>query len=146
MDAAFLTMQEELELSSHIHGLLDDYVLTHLTIDFIEYTNSEVSDVCALSYSQSGCFFMSGMIPKNMQILSQNLAFVPVDAPGQIAPHANPYDALSRLWKLSSLKPYDQKWSMTDKTIQWIRDINAMNSRRGDTKAGKVWWEEDQSK
>ncbi|KZT34181.1 hypothetical protein SISSUDRAFT_992164 [Sistotremastrum suecicum HHB10207 ss-3] len=123
MDATFLTAQEELELSSHIHGLLDDYVLTHLTIDFIEYTNSEVSD-----------------------ILSQNLAFVPVDAPGQIAPHANPYDALSRLWKLSSLKPYDQKWSMTDKTIQWIRDINAMNSRRGDTKAGKVWWEEDQSK
>lgn len=43
----------ELELRAHIHDLLHDYALTHLTIDYIEFTDSAVYNVRLQSTSSA---------------------------------------------------------------------------------------------
>ncbi|KAF8492671.1 hypothetical protein JB92DRAFT_3100288 [Gautieria morchelliformis] len=95
MDAA----DKERALRAHIRKLLLRYALTHLTINYVDYTRTEVSE-----------------------LLSDCLSVVPLDDPTSLVLPVDPFEQLYQKLKIEDQKPYDQTWTVADETRQWVQD------------------------
>ncbi|KIJ53626.1 hypothetical protein M422DRAFT_241867 [Sphaerobolus stellatus SS14] len=93
---------DEPVLRQHIRKLLLEYSLTHLTTNYVAFTETEVSE-----------------------LLSQNLDFVPEHDPTSVTLPVDPFEALSRHLNLRSQSPYEEIWKFDNEVRQLLTTLFA---------------------
>ncbi|KZT30993.1 hypothetical protein NEOLEDRAFT_1238155 [Neolentinus lepideus HHB14362 ss-1] len=84
----------ELKFRQHIRNLLLDYSLTHLTTNYVTFTQDAVAELL------SGC-----------------LAPVPLIEPSTLVLPPEPFELLSQRLKLKELVPYEEKWNVASAAV-----------------------------
>ncbi|KAF7967848.1 hypothetical protein HWV62_32892 [Athelia sp. TMB] len=113
-------MDREAQLRDHIHHLLYDYAKTHLTTDYDVFTRIVVP-----------------------ALLSDVLAPIPVDDPKSLTLPEDPWDALTRIFKLTELNPYNETFAglRDEEGLAFLRKVMARPP--GKPRTERVWGEED---
>ncbi|KAL5536135.1 hypothetical protein ACEPAF_4240 [Sanghuangporus sanghuang] len=109
----------ELKLRRHVRELLDDYVYTHLTIDYVEYSDGLVSEA-----------------------LAKILKPIPTHGPGEIALPIDPFQTLKARFEFDSLQPYDEVWNPSPNALGFLKAMYMVP--KGRPKTQKVWEEDDE--
>ncbi|KAL5533562.1 hypothetical protein ACEPAG_22 [Sanghuangporus baumii] len=109
----------ELELRRHVRELLDDYVYTHLTIDYVEYSGGLVSEA-----------------------LAKILKPIPTHGPGEIALPVDPLQTLMAGFEFDSLQPYDEVWNPSPNALGFLKEMYMVPKGKPKT---QIVWEEDES-
>ncbi|KII93076.1 hypothetical protein PLICRDRAFT_694319 [Plicaturopsis crispa FD-325 SS-3] len=89
----------ERALREHIRNLLLPYALTHLTTDYVIYSDSMAT-----------------------QLLSESLRTIPTTDPNSLILPEEPFDTLTRILGLNTLQPYEEKLAADRPTVDFIRD------------------------
>ncbi|KZP24111.1 hypothetical protein FIBSPDRAFT_1042401 [Athelia psychrophila] len=111
-------MDRELQLRAHVHNLLYDYAKKHLTTDYISFTEDAVT-----------------------ALLSEALAPIPITDPHSFTLPEEPFDALTRILKLTELKPFDEKFTVLHAdALGFLRQALRVS---GKPRAERIWDEED---
>lgn len=100
-----MTATRELALRAHIHNLLEEYALTHLTTNYVVFTNYVVSEV------STACLRPSRFVPfKTLQVLSASLYTLPTTEPTSLALEPALPDLIHDTLKLSRLPAFEERW------------------------------------
>ncbi|KZP04183.1 hypothetical protein FIBSPDRAFT_844294 [Athelia psychrophila] len=111
-------MDRELQLRAHVHNLLYDYAKKYLTTDYICFTEDAVT-----------------------ALLSEALAPIPITDPHSFTLPEEPFDALTRILKLTELKPYDEKFTVLHAdALGFLRQALRVS---GKPRIERIWDEED---
>ncbi|KDQ63007.1 hypothetical protein JAAARDRAFT_202531 [Jaapia argillacea MUCL 33604] len=108
----------EIALRAHIHNLLYDYALTHLTTNYITFTQEAVTE-----------------------LLTQSLHYIPDTDPTALTLPTDPFDDLFHRLKLDDLTPYDEVWSLDPDAVTYLR---SSMSTRGKPRTISCWFEDDE--
>ena len=124
------------ELRLHIHYLLRDYARTHLTTNYIDFTENLVSEVwISLFITRFLLIFFS------VSKFVEGLTPVPLTDPYSPVIPPDPYDVFSRMHGLSSLTPYDETFKPTAEARLYLKQV--MVSPLGISKSERVVWDDD---
>ncbi|KIM77149.1 hypothetical protein PILCRDRAFT_825707 [Piloderma croceum F 1598] len=110
--------QHELELRGHIRYLLLDYAKTHLTTNYLNFSEDAVSE-----------------------LLSECLCIVPTTDPHSLTLPEDSFQALSRTLGLPDLKPWDEIWPADRNGIQLLRKSLTFS---GKPRVERCWDDEDE--
>ncbi|KAF8238023.1 hypothetical protein L208DRAFT_1355554 [Tricholoma matsutake] len=102
---------DDIRLAAHIRHLLLDYVHTHLTTDFIQFTQNAVAELVILSE-------------------------IPTEDPTSLFLPADPFITLTNLLHLQILQPYDEKLQITKEVQTFIKKM--LGSTPGKAKSERV--------
>ncbi|KAI0334387.1 hypothetical protein GY45DRAFT_1242727 [Cubamyces sp. BRFM 1775] len=116
------TVDRELELRAHIHSLLSQYAFTHLTTDYVHWTERSVADR-----------------------LSECLHPIPTTDSTAVALPVDPFELLSQRWKLQKLDPFDERWKVTDAdAVGYLKaQVGAIRSRPSVLESDRSWGDTD---
>ncbi|KAF9012728.1 hypothetical protein BDQ17DRAFT_1420071 [Cyathus striatus] len=109
---------DSVELRQRIRELLYDYALTHLTIDYVQFTESAVTE-----------------------LLSQSLRPVPLVDHYSLFIPPEPYDVFKGIHSLDTLPPYQEKLQINAASVQYLKDN--IRSVPGKTKSERVLEDDD---
>nr|GAT60059.1 predicted protein [Mycena chlorophos] len=96
---------DEDQLRQRIRSLLLNYALEHFTTDYIALTAQAVSDLC--HYEQ-----------------------IPTVDPNALTLPPDPFDTLTRVYGLTALPPFQEKFQSTPNAIQYIKKTLGPNPRK----------------
>ncbi|KJA28295.1 hypothetical protein HYPSUDRAFT_692407 [Hypholoma sublateritium FD-334 SS-4] len=105
---------ESVEFGLHIRNLLHNYATTHLTTDYLTYTEDFVSE------------FVGYLQP------------VPLQDPYSLVLSVEPFQTLSDLHSLSLLKPYDEAPQTTNEAVAYLKKV--MGSAVGKPLTDRIAW------
>ncbi|KAG5645787.1 hypothetical protein DXG03_005324 [Asterophora parasitica] len=97
-----MDMDNDGQLSAHIRHLLLDYVHTHLTIDYIQYTQLAVAE----------------LLPRDL---------VPLHDPASLTLPTDPFRALTTLLSFASLPTYQEKFSTTQDACLLVKGVLSLS-------------------
>ncbi|KAF7353656.1 hypothetical protein MVEN_01050400 [Mycena venus] len=107
----------ESALMTHIRHLLLNYVVQHITADYIQLTEQAVHDLWAQYFVQ-----------------------IPTTDPNSLIIPTGPFDTLTRIHALSSLEPFQEKFQSTPDAIQHIKKL--IKPQAGKPKSDRVAFHE----
>ncbi|SJL02316.1 uncharacterized protein ARMOST_05642 [Armillaria ostoyae] len=107
---------EECALREHIRNILYEYAVTHLTIDYVQFTEDAVSE-----------------------LLSQALVVVPLHDKNSIRLPADPFLNLTQRYRFGNLEPYQEKIQVLPEVLQYLKNVMKVN--HGPTKSERVLYE-----
>ncbi|KAF7294720.1 hypothetical protein MIND_01009300 [Mycena indigotica] len=99
----FMSQPQSIDLSAHIRGLLLDYVLAHITADYIQFTEQANSELCR--YEQ-----------------------IPLVDPNSLTIPPDPFDTLLRIHAFPSLIPSQEKFQSTPDAIKYVKSVLSASS------------------
>ncbi|KAL4266739.1 hypothetical protein AB1N83_004047 [Pleurotus pulmonarius] len=95
-----MTSIDSVQLRDHINGLLLDYALTHITTDYIQFTEAAVSH------------------------LLSDLQIIPAHDPRSLVLPVDPFDTLTRTYRLTDLKPHEERWTASAaETLEYLKSV-----------------------
>lgn len=129
----------ELEMRAHVHDLLHDYALTHITTDYIAFTNTAVHEVGSYSCL---CNLTSNN-PCRSQILSQSLHAVPTRDSTSLALEPPLPELIASTLKLSKVSEYEEKLDVSPESKLYLKDFlhASVASGRTQSKSERCWTE-----
>ncbi|KAJ8489964.1 hypothetical protein ONZ45_g13374 [Pleurotus djamor] len=104
-------------LRAHIDNLLLEYALTHLTTDYLRFTQDAFSDL------------LSGMEP------------IPSHDPKSLYLPTDPFDTLTRIHRLPELQAYEESWTSSSTVLTYIK--TAIKVPPGQLKSDRAWEDDD---
>ncbi|TBU49345.1 hypothetical protein BD309DRAFT_851840 [Dichomitus squalens] len=105
----------ELELRAHVHSLMTEYALQHLTTNYVTWTQDSVAN-----------------------LLSESLAYAPTRSPTDVFLTKDPFEYLCQKWGLSKLDVYEERWVVEDvKTLSYLK--REMDVLRSGGATERVW-------
>lgn len=123
------------ELRHHIHHLLRDYARTHITTNYIDFTENLVSEV------RISLFITLFLIDFSVFKFVEGLRPVPLTDPYSLVIPPDPYDVFSQMHGLSSLAPYDETFKSTNEAHLYLKQ--AVISPFVIPKSEQVVWDDD---
>ncbi|KAF7436011.1 hypothetical protein PC9H_002837 [Pleurotus ostreatus] len=109
-----MTSIDGVQLRDHINGLLLEYALTHITTDYIQFTEAAVSH------------------------LLSDLQIIPAHDPRSLVLPVDPFETLTRTYRLTDLKPHEERWTTSAaETLQYLK--SAVKVPRGLSKSERAW-------
>ncbi|KAK0230465.1 hypothetical protein IW262DRAFT_1291584 [Armillaria fumosa] len=114
--------EEECALREHIRNILYEYAVTHLTVDYIQFTEDAVSEVKDIL-----------TVP---MLLSQALVVVPLHDKNSIRLPTDPFLSLMQRYRFGDLEPYREKFQVLPDVLQYLKNVMKVNY--GPTKNEKV--------
>ncbi|KAK0461811.1 uncharacterized protein EV420DRAFT_1640112 [Desarmillaria tabescens] len=110
--------EEEWALREHIRNILYEYAVTHLTIDYVQFTEDAVSE-----------------------LLSQALVEVPLHDRHSIRLPTDPFLSLTQRYRFDHLEPYQERFQVLPEVLQYLK--NVMKVKHGPTKSKSISYEFD---
>ncbi|KZT72907.1 hypothetical protein DAEQUDRAFT_552793 [Daedalea quercina L-15889] len=107
--------QRELALRAHIRNILLEYSLIHLSTNYVTWTQDIATE-----------------------LLSEGLSYVPTADPVDLRLPCDPYESLSRIWKLEKMEAYNETWKSDVQVPQFIKTRWQMLSC-GERPSKKCW-------
>ncbi|KAK0453955.1 hypothetical protein EV421DRAFT_1767502 [Armillaria borealis] len=104
---------EECALREHIRNILYEYAITHLTTDYIQFTEDAISE-----------------------LLSQALVVVPLHDKNSIRLPADPFLNLTQRYRFGNLEPYQEKFQVLPEVLQYLKNVMKVN--HGPTNSERV--------
>ncbi|KAK0491325.1 hypothetical protein IW261DRAFT_1354821 [Armillaria novae-zelandiae] len=104
---------EECTLREHIRNILYEYAVTHLTVDYIQFTEDAVSE-----------------------LLSGALVVVPLHDKNSIRLPTDPFLNLTQRYQFGNLEPYQEKLQVLPEVLQYLK--NGVKVNHGPTKSESV--------
>ncbi|KAK0190642.1 hypothetical protein F5146DRAFT_1223500 [Armillaria mellea] len=105
--------EEERALREHIRNILYEYAVTHLTTDYVQFTEDAVSE-----------------------LLTQALVVVPLHDKNSIRLPTDPFLNLTQRYRFGSLEPYQEKFQVLPEALQYLKNVMKVN--HGPTKSERV--------
>lgn len=131
----------ELELRAHIHALLHDYALTHITTDYIAFTNTAVHQACFFSYFRT--FIVNDA--HRSQVLSQSLRTVSTRDSTSLALEPPLPELIASTFKLSKAPEYQEKLDLCPESKLYLKDFMHASAACGRTRSkSEHSWIEDE--
>ncbi|KAF9495636.1 hypothetical protein BDN71DRAFT_1506571 [Pleurotus eryngii] len=116
-----MTSIDGVQLRDHINGLLLEYALTHITTDYIQFTEAAVSH------------------------LLSDLQIIPAYDPRSLVLPVDPFETLTRAYRLTDLKPHEERWSTSAaETLEYFK--SAVKVPRGLSKSERAWLDDGDDK
>ncbi|TFK32113.1 hypothetical protein BDQ12DRAFT_728943 [Crucibulum laeve] len=106
-------MFEDPQFRRHIRSLLYEYALTHLTTDYIQFTEDAVSE-----------------------LLSQSLAYIPTTDPTALVIPSEPFDVFSQNYRIAEIAAYEEKIQTSPEALAYLKDV--LRSRPGKSRSEKA--------
>ncbi|KAK0206845.1 hypothetical protein DFS33DRAFT_1317496 [Desarmillaria ectypa] len=110
--------EEEWALREHIRNILYEYAVTHLTIDYVQFTEDAVSE-----------------------LLSQALVEVPLHDRNSIRLPTDPFLSLTQRYRFDHLEPYQERFQVLPEVLQYLKSV--MQVKHGPIKSESVSYDFD---
>lgn len=132
--------ERELALRAHIRTLLLDYALTHLTRNYVAYTEHVVSEVGLSLHT-----FCSRATPIWLQVLGPALHKIPTNDATSLVLEPTLHEQIDSCLRLKCLAAYDEKWVADPQSLAALKKsvVSRVDPQRTPTMT--CWRETDDS-
>ena len=121
-----MSEDNEIELRAHIRHLLLDYALTHLTTDYVVYTQSAVAEVRILV----GTHILGYPYRLERQLLLDILVSVPTVDPTNPQFESSIYNTLRKLKGYQSVEQYNENLPCTSKSAAYLKNALSLTYQK----------------